>query len=64
MRFAIAMQHRSDEEQRAFFDRFLYRGAIAFCDAVSASQKAVFYRLVARFAHAFFELEHEAFAMF
>lgn len=63
MRFAIAVQHRSEEEQRDFFDRFLYRGAISFCDAVSASPKAVFYNLVARFARAFFELENEAFRM-
>ena len=63
MRFAIAVQHRADEEQKDFFDRFLYRGAIAFCDAVSASPKAVFYRLVARFARAFLELEQEAFRM-
>jgi len=63
MRLAIAVQHRDDEEQKAYFERFLYRGAIAFCDAVSASPKAVFYRLVARFAHAFFELEREAFEM-
>jgi TorA maturation chaperone TorD len=63
MRFAIAVQHRSDEEQKDFFDRFLYRGAIAFCDAVSASPKAVFYRSVARFARAFLELEQEAFRM-
>ena len=63
MRFAIAVQHRDDEEQKAYFERFLYRGAIAFCDAVSASPKAVFYRLVARFARAFFELEREAFDM-
>lgn len=63
MRLAIAVQHRDDEEQKAYFERFLYRGAIAFCDAVSASPKAVFYRLVARFARAFFELEREAFEM-
>jgi TorA maturation chaperone TorD len=63
MRFAIAVQHRTDEEQKQFFERFIYRGAIFFCDAVSASQKAVFYRLVARFARAFFELEHKAFEM-
>ncbi len=63
MRFAIAVQHRSEEEQKAYFQRFLYRGAIAFCDAVNASPKAVFYRLVARFARAFFELEREAFEM-
>jgi len=63
MRFAIAVQHRSDDEQKEFFERFIYRGAIAFCDAVSASPKAGFYRLVACFARAFFELEREAFRM-
>jgi len=63
MRFSIAMQHRSDEEQKSFFERFLYRGGMAFCDAVSASPKAVFYRHVARFARAFLEVEHEAFGM-
>ena len=63
MRFAIAVQHRSDDEQKAFFERFLYPGAIAFCDAVSASPKAVFYATVARFSRAFFETEREAFAM-
>jgi TorA maturation chaperone TorD len=61
MRFAIAVQHRSLEEQKAFFERFLYRGGIAFCDAVTASAKANFYRLVATFAREFFELEREAF---
>ncbi len=63
MRFAIAVQHRSDEEQKVFFESFLYRGGVAFCDAVTASPKAVFYRRVAAFARAFFELEREAFAM-
>jgi TorA maturation chaperone TorD len=63
MRFAIAVQHRSDEEQKRFFERFIYRGGVAFCDAVSASKKAVFYRLVARFSRAFFEVEREAFEM-
>jgi TorA maturation chaperone TorD len=63
MRFAIAVQQRSPEEQKAFFERYLYRGATAFCDAVSASPKANFYRPVARFARAFLELEREAFSM-
>jgi TorA maturation chaperone TorD len=63
MRFAIAVQHRAIEEQKAFFDAFIYRGGVAFCDAVSASAKAVFYRRVAQFARAFFELEREAFEM-
>lgn len=63
MRFVIAVQHRSLEEQKAFFDAFVYRGAVAFCDAVNASSRAGFYRLVANFARAFFELEREAFEM-
>ena len=63
MRFAIAVQHRPLEDQKAFFERFLYRGGIAFCDAVTASGKANFYRLVAIFAREFFELEREAFEM-
>jgi TorA maturation chaperone TorD len=63
LRFAIAVQHRSEEEQKSFFERFLYRGGTAFCDAVSASPKAVFYRRVAGFARAFLEVEHEAFGM-
>jgi TorA maturation chaperone TorD len=63
MRFAIAVQQRPQEEQRAFFDRFVFRGAIAFCDAVSASKNARFYQQVARFARAFFEVEKAAFEM-
>lgn len=63
MRFAIAVQQRSSEEQKAFFERFVYRGATAFCDAVSASAKANFYRSVARFARAFLEVEKAAFEM-
>jgi len=61
MRMAIAVQQRNLEEQRAFFERFVYRGAVRFCAAVSASPKARFYRSVARFARAFIELEREAF---
>jgi TorA maturation chaperone TorD len=63
MRFAIAVQQRSPEEQKDYFERFIYRGSVAFCDAVSASPNARFYRLVARFARAFFEIEKTAFEM-
>jgi len=63
MRFAIAVQHRSPEEQKDYFERFVYRGAVAFCDAVSASPNARFYRLLAQFARAFFEIEKSAFEM-
>lgn len=63
LRLAIAVQHRPDEEQKAFFERFLYRGGVAFCDAVSASPRAIFYRQVAGFTRAFLEVEHAAFDM-
>jgi TorA maturation chaperone TorD len=63
MRFAIAVQHRSEEEQKEFFERFVYAGATAFCNAVNASPKASFYGVAARFARAFLEVEREAFAM-
>ena len=61
MRYVIAVQQRSPEEQQAFFERFVYPGAVAFCDAVNALNQARFYRLVARFARAFFEVEKSAF---
>jgi TorA maturation chaperone TorD len=63
MRYAIAVQHRSLDEQKAFFERFLDPGAIALCDAVTASPKAIFYRHVAQFARTFFDLERQGFDM-
>jgi TorA maturation chaperone TorD len=63
MRFVIAVQQRSPEEQKLVFDRFLYRGATAFCSAVTASKEARFYRFVASFAQAFLEIEKTAFEM-
>ena len=63
MRLVIAVQHRSLEEQRTFFDRHVYDGGVAFCDAVIASNKAVFYGVVAAFAAEFFRLERTAFDM-
>jgi TorA maturation chaperone TorD len=63
MRMAIAVQHRELAEQKLFFERYIYRGGIAFCDAVTASAKADFYRRVARFAREFLEVEREAFEM-
>ena len=63
MRFAIAMQHCPLDEQKAFFDRFLDKSAVAFCSAVNASAKAVFYRHVAGFTLRFLEVEREGFEM-
>ena len=63
MRFAIAVQQRSLDEQRNFFDRHLYPGATRFLDALTKSEKARFYKPVAALARAFFEIEREAFSM-
>ena len=63
MRLAIAVQHRSLDEQRTFFDRHVYEGGVAFCDAVIASPKADFYRVIAAFAGEFFRIERNAFDM-
>jgi TorA maturation chaperone TorD len=61
MRFVIAVQQRPFEDQKLFFERFLYRGATGFCDAVNASNQARFYQRVARFARAFLDVEKSAF---
>ena len=63
MRFLIAVQQRAQEEQQMFFERFVYPGAAAFCDALTASNQARFYRAVAVFARAFLEVEKNAFEM-
>jgi TorA maturation chaperone TorD len=63
MRFAIAVQHRSLDEQRNFFERTLYPGATHFLEALTKSEKARFYKRVAELARAFFEIEREAFSM-
>jgi TorA maturation chaperone TorD len=61
MRFSIAVQQRPLADQKVFFEHYLYRGGIAFCNAVSTSAKARFYKPVARFTKAFFDVEREAF---
>lgn len=63
MRFAIAVQHRSLDEQRNFFERHLYGGAMRFLEAVTKSEKARFYKRVAELGRVFFEIEREAFSM-
>ena len=62
MRFMIE-DARPLSEQRLFFKEFVYPGASALCDAVAAAASASFYRPVAHFARAFFEIEREAFEM-
>jgi len=50
--------------QQDFFSRFLERSFPAFCNAISASEKANFYKHVSHFASAFFVVETEALKVF
>ena len=62
MRWLI-QERRPLEQQREFFEVFVYRGAIPFCAAVQKAPTASFYKPAAAFASSFFELEKAAFAM-
>jgi TorA maturation chaperone TorD len=62
MRWLIERNHPLDE-QRAFFAGFVYTGVGTFCRSVESSASASYYRAVARLAHAFLEIENEAFAL-
>ncbi len=62
MRWLI-QERRPLEQQREFFESFVYRGAIPFCAAVHKTPSASYYKPVAAFAASFFELEKTAFEM-
>lgn len=63
MRHLISVQRAEIAEQREFFDRFIGPGGLQLCAAIDAAGEANFYKPVARFAAAFFELERKAFEM-
>lgn len=63
MRYLIVLQRRSLEKQRDFFERFVYDAAVAFCNAVSESEQANFYKYVARLTRVFLDIEKNAFSM-
>jgi len=63
MRFLIAVQRRSLEEQRNFFERLVFDGAVGFCSALSNSPHASFYKGVARLTRVFMDVEKNAFSM-
>ncbi len=52
-----------EPDQRVFFEQFVYPGARAMLAAASVAPSAKFYRHVAAFAQAFFEVEKAAFEM-
>ena len=62
MRWLI-QERRPLEQQREFFEVFVYRGAMPFCAAVHKTPSASFYKPVTAFAASFFELEKTALEM-
>jgi len=52
------------QKQRGFFSAYVERSFPGFCGAVSASEKAGFYKHVSRFASAFLVVETEALKVF
>ena len=62
MRWLIERE-RPLEEQRAFFDDFVYTGVGTFCDAIDARATTPFYKAVAGVARTFLAIEKEAFEL-
>lgn len=63
MRHLVAGQKSHLGEQRRFFNRWLHPAIEPLCIAIERSDKAAFYKPVARFANRFCALEHMAFEM-
>ena len=63
MRHIIAGQHGGQEEQRRFFERWIWPAAGSLCNAIDMSTNVVFYKHVGRLARSLFELEYKAFEM-
>jgi TorA maturation chaperone TorD len=63
MRHLIADEAHDLDEQKRFFDRWIYPTVEPLCGAIEKSEHTAFYKTVARFAKGFFSLEHSAFEM-
>jgi TorA maturation chaperone TorD len=63
VRHLVAEQKKDLEEQRRFFNRWIYPTIDPLCGAIERSDKTTFYKWVARFAGRFCTLEHMAFEM-
>jgi TorA maturation chaperone TorD len=63
MRHLIADPKRDLEEQKRFFERWIWPVVQPLCDAITKSELTPHYRPVAKFARVFLELEHSAFEM-
>jgi TorA maturation chaperone TorD len=63
MRYLIAEQQASPEEQSALFQQYLQPVIGPLCDAVCKAEDARFYRVVLKFAASFFAVEDAVFRM-
>jgi TorA maturation chaperone TorD len=63
MRHLIGEQKAPLEQQKRFFEQWIWPTVQPLCGAIEKSEQVRFYKGVARFAYAFFELEHSAFEM-
>jgi TorA maturation chaperone TorD len=63
MRHLIALQERSLEEQKRFFERWIEPAVEPLCAAIEKSEITSFYKPVGRLAKTFFSLEQSAFEM-
>ncbi len=62
MRYLIEHNQPLDD-QKLFFNHFVYPGVMPFCEATVAANSADFYKKVAIFTRAFFEMENTALEM-
>jgi len=62
MRYLIE-QNQSLDDQKLFFMHFVYPGVMPLCGATVAADAADFFKKVAIFARAFFEMENTALEM-
>jgi len=63
MRHLVAELHAAPGAQREFFTAFVWSSTVSYCDATERAERAAFYRLVARFARRFLEVEHALFEL-
>lgn len=57
------VMHCDIEDQRNFFESFVWPSTAPLCDAIMQCERTSFYRQVARLALVFAQLEHESFQM-
>jgi len=63
MRYLISEARSSVDQQKSFFEKFLWSGGVLLCDAITAHPRTHFYRPVADLTKKFLFVEHDAFDM-